>query len=118
LHVTPVKAATPPEAGALAGRIDGLLPPVRITEILHEVAQSTGFASAFTNLRTGEPCESENALLAAILADATNLGLSRMAAASHGVTRDQLIWTAGAYIRSECPSRNLLSRWNRLPEGA
>ena len=101
LHVTPVKAATPPEAGALARRIDGLLPPVRITEILHEVAQSTGFASAFTNLRTGEPCESENALLAAILADATNLGLSRMAAASHGVTRDQLIWTAGGYIRSE-----------------
>jgi TnpA family transposase len=101
LHVTPVKAATPPEAGALAARIDGMLPPVRITEILHEVAQSTGLASAFTNLRTGEQCDNENALLAAILADATNLGLTRMAAASHGVTRDQLIWTAGAYIRPE-----------------
>jgi hypothetical protein len=33
--------------------------------------------------------------------DATNLGLTRMAAASHGVTRDQLIWTADAYIRPE-----------------
>ncbi|CVI64002.1 Tn3 family transposase (plasmid) [Agrobacterium leguminum] len=30
-------------------------------------------------------------LLAAILADATNLGLSRMARASEGITRDQLI---------------------------
>jgi hypothetical protein len=42
-----------------------------------------------------------NALLAAILADATNLGLGRMAAASHGVTRDKLIWIADAYIRPE-----------------
>src|SRR5437016_9067105 len=36
-----------------------------------------------------------------ILADATNLGLTRMAAASQGVTRDQLIWIADAYIRPE-----------------
>jgi TnpA family transposase len=50
-------------------------------------------------LRTGECCDDENALLAAIPADATNLGLGRMAAASHGVTRDKLLWTAGAYIR-------------------
>jgi TnpA family transposase len=101
LHVAPVKAATPPEAEALAARIVAMLPPARITEVLHEVARATGFPTAFTNLRTGEACDNENALLAAILADATNLGLTRMAAASHGVTRDQLIWTADAYIRSE-----------------
>ena len=77
------------------------MPPARITELLHEVNRTTGFASAFTNLRTGERCEDVNALLAAILADATNLGLGRMAAASHGVTRDKLIWTADAYIRPE-----------------
>jgi TnpA family transposase len=63
--------------------------------------RATDFVAAFTNLRTGERCEDENALLAAILADATNLGLGRMAAASHGVTRDKLIWTADAYIRPE-----------------
>ena len=74
---------------------------MRITEVLHEVSRATGFAQAFTNLRTGERCEDENALLAAMLADATNLGLGRMAAASHGVTRDKLIWTADAYIRPE-----------------
>ena len=60
-----------------------------------------GFAAAFTNLRTGERCDNENALLAAILADATNFGLGRRAAASHGVTRDKLVWTAGACIRPE-----------------
>ena len=58
-----------------------------------ELPTQTGFLSAFTNFRTGRSCENENALLAVILADATNLGLARMAEASHGVTRDQLVWT-------------------------
>jgi hypothetical protein len=101
LHVTPVKAATPPEAEALAARIDAMLPSVRITEVLHGVNRTTGFSAAFTNPRTGEACDNENALLATILADATNLGLTRMAAVSQGVTRDQLIWIADAYIRPE-----------------
>ncbi len=101
LHITPVKAATPTEATALAARLDALLPRVRITELLHEVNRATGFAAAFTNLRTGESCANENALLAAILADGTNLGLARMADASQGITRDQLVWTADAYIRPE-----------------
>lgn len=74
---------------------------MRITELLHEVSRRTRFSAAFTNLRTGEACDNENALLAAILADATNLGLTRMATASQGVTRDQLIWIADAYIRPE-----------------
>ena len=101
LHVAAVRASAPPEARAFADGIEALMPAVRITEVLHEVSRATGFAQAFTNLRTGERCEDENALLAAVLADATNLGLDRMAAASHGVTRDKLIWSAGAYIRPE-----------------
>lgn len=101
LHVTPVKATATPEARAFANGIEAMMPPARITELLHEVNRVSGFASAFTNLRTGERCDDVNALLAAILADATNLGLCRMAAASHGVTRDKLIWTADAYIRPE-----------------
>ena len=99
LHVAPVKATATLEARACADRIAAMTPSARITELLHEVNRVTGFASAFTNLRTGERCDDVNALLAAILADATNLGLGRMAAASHGVSRDKLIWTADAYIR-------------------
>jgi hypothetical protein len=101
LHVARCGASAPPEALALAGAVEALMPAARITEVLHDVARATGFAAAFTNLRTGERCEDESALLAAVLADATNLGLGRMAAASHGVTRDRLVWTADAYIRPE-----------------
>src|SRR3546814_11426983 len=95
-----------------------MMPRIRITELLHEVAQETGFLEAFTNLRTGERCPNENALLATILADATNLGLSRMAAASQGVTRDQLLWTHDAYIRDDSYSAALAVLTNahhRLP---
>jgi hypothetical protein len=99
LHIAPVKAATPPGAEALAAVIHAMLPRVRITELLHEVSLRTRSSAAFTNLCAGEACDNENALLAAILADATNLGLTRMATASQGVTRDQLIWIADAYIR-------------------
>ena len=102
LHVTPVKATTTPEADALADADRGHAAAASASpSCCTRSAARPGFAAAFTNLRTGERCDNENALLAAILADATNLGLARMAAASHGVTRDQLIWTADAYIRPE-----------------
>jgi hypothetical protein len=91
LHIAAVTASTPAQAVAFSSKLDGILPRTRITEILHETNRATGFADAFTNLRTGEGCDNENALLAAILADATNLGLTRMAAVSQGVTRDELI---------------------------
>lgn len=97
------------------------MPAARITEVLHDVARATGFAAAFTNLRTGERCEDESALLAAVLADATNLGLDRMAAASHGVTRDRLVWTADAYIRPEtyrAALARIIDAHNGLPVAA
>ena len=118
LQISPVRTIATPDAEALADRLDAMMPRIRITELLHEVAQETGFLSAFTNLRTGELCPNENALLATILADATNLGLSRMAAASQGVTRDQLLWTHDAYIRDEsyrAALTVLINAHHRLP---
>ncbi len=107
LTVAPVRTSAPVEAEALADRLDAMMPRIRVTELLHEVARETGFISPFTNLRTGEKCPNGSALLAAILADATNLGLSRMATASQGVTRDQLVWTQDAYIREDTYSAAL-----------
>ena len=121
LHAAALKAVAPAEAEALADRLDAMMPRVRITELLHEVNRATGLAAAFTNIRTGEACDNENALLAAILADGTNLGLARMAEASQGVTRDQLVWTADAYIRSETYQAALvriIDAHHRLPVAA
>lgn len=121
LQISPVKMTTPVEAEVLADRLDTMMPRIRITELLHEVTRETGFMAAFTNLRTGEICPNESALLAAILADATNLGLSRMAAASQGVTRDQLVWTQDAYIREDtyrAALATIIDAQHRLPIAA
>ena len=118
LQISPARTVVPDGAEALADRLDAMMPKIRITELLHEVARETGFLKAFTNLRTGEPCPNESALLAAILADGTNLGLARMAAASEGVTRDQLMWTHDAYIREDtyrAALAKIINAHHRLP---
>jgi hypothetical protein len=81
LSISPVRAERVPVAESFAARIDALMPRVRITELLHEVARETGGFVVFANLRTNELHDNENALLAAILADGSNLGLTRMAQA-------------------------------------
>ncbi|MFP1132407.1 Tn3 family transposase [Asticcacaulis sp. W401b] len=83
--ITPLNAATPEAAESLGARIYGLLPRVKITELLEEVNQWTRFADAFTHLRSGV-LPDQRVLLSAILADATNLGFTRMAEACSAVT--------------------------------
>jgi len=57
------------------------LPDVRITDMLLDVEKITGFADAFTHLRTGAPCKDRIGLLNVLLAEGLNLGLSKMAEA-------------------------------------
>jgi Tn3 transposase DDE domain len=57
------------------------MPRVGLTDLLVEVASWTGFTQHFTH-KTGEPAKDLELILAAILADGTNLGLSKMAGAS------------------------------------
>lgn len=99
--ITPLEAVTPKEAEALADRLYGLLPRIRITELLDEVADWTGFADHFTHLRTDLPAEDRRVVLTAVLADATNLGLTRMAEACSLASYKQLVWTAGWHLRED-----------------
>lgn len=101
LKIQQMPPVTPPNAEALDRRLDGLLPRVRITELLLEVAERTGFLSAFRDLRSGKEHDNPNAVLAAILADGTNLGLERMANASEGVSYAQIAWTHNWYLSPE-----------------
>lgn len=101
LKITPLRNAVPDEAEDLKAQLYGLLPRIRITDLLAEVAQWTRFDDRFSHARNGEPPQDASALMAAILADATNLGLGRMAESSQGLTHARLIWTAQWHIRDE-----------------
>ena len=107
LKITPLRAVTPETAEVLADRLYGLLPRVRITDLLDEVASWTGFADCFTHLRSDLPADDRRVVLTAVLADATNLGLTRMADACKVASYKQLVWTAGWHLREETYGRAL-----------
>lgn len=101
LKITPHDAITPPAAVRLERAIDAVMPRIRITELLWEVNARTGFLDAFTDLRSGKQHDEPAAVLATILAGATNLGLERMAHASSRVSHAQLTWAQTWYLRPE-----------------
>jgi TnpA family transposase len=101
LKITPIEKSTPPEAEVLAERLYAMLPRVRVTDLLSEVARWTLFTDCFTHLRTGDIAADPRILMAGILADGLNLGLTRMAEASSVASLGQLAWTADWHIRDE-----------------
>src|SRR3954447_23100600 len=101
LKVSPLKAITPEAAEDLAERLYGMLPNARITSVLAEVARWTGFSGPFPPLHTGLPADNPRVVLTAVLADATNLGLTRMADVCSVASYRKLAWTAGWRLRED-----------------
>jgi TnpA family transposase len=101
LKISPLKAVTPEEAEVAAERLYHALPPTRVTELLLEVHRWTGFADCFTHLHTGLPADDPRVAITALLADATNMGLTRMADACSLASYRQLAWTAGWHLRED-----------------
>lgn len=101
LSVSPIGGEERDRITALSRRLYTLVPRVRITSLLAEVHNWTGFLDSFTHYRTGETAGDEAALMAAILADATNAGAERMAESSRGVTIHQMMLMIDRHLRSE-----------------
>ena len=72
-----------------------------------EVDDWTGFTRHFVHLKDGQPAPDRTLLLSAILADAINLGLTKMAESSTGLTYDKLSWLQAWHIRDETYSAGL-----------
>ena len=121
LKITPIEKTTPPEAEALAERLYAMLPRIRITDLLAEVAGWTRFPDCFTHLRTGEVAPDSRILMAGLLAEGLNLGLTRMAEASSVASLGQLAWTSDWHIREETYAlalRRLVNQQQREPFAA
>jgi TnpA family transposase len=101
LTITPLRTTVPPEAEELGRRAYELLRWVRITDLLVEVDELTGMSRHFTHLHTGDPVTDVRALYTVLLAEATNLGLAKMAQACPEYTYRQLAWIADWYVRDE-----------------
>src|SRR3546814_17506510 len=69
LHIDKLRADTPEGAEDLVLDLYQQLPPARITDLLLEVDERTGFSEAFTHLRTGAPCSDRIGLMNVLLAE-------------------------------------------------
>jgi TnpA family transposase len=92
LKITPLEAAVPGNAQALINQTAIILPHVKITELLLEVDEWTGFTRHFTHLKSGDLAKDKNLWLTTILAGAINLGLTKMAESCPGTTYAKLAW--------------------------
>jgi TnpA family transposase len=107
LKITPLDNQESDEAELLTREAYGLLPRIKITDLLTEVDGWCDFGRHFTHLRTGDGVSHRALLLTAILADGINLGLSRMAEACPGVSLATLSRIATWHIRDETYSTAL-----------
>ena len=107
LKINPLNNAVPDHAEALMQQVYSLLPHLKITELLLEVDGWTGFTRHFKHLKSGATADDKHLLLTAVLADAINLGLSKMAESCPGTTYAKLTWLQAWHIRDETYSAGL-----------
>jgi hypothetical protein len=102
--IIPALAAedVPAEAETLREEIAAMLPRVPFASVLVEVDARTGFTDHLIHAggKASRPADLKRNLIYVIIAEATNMGLTAMAA-SCGVPYDVLAWTAEWYFRPE-----------------
>lgn len=101
LKISPLDAVVPDTAQSLIDQTAMILPHIKITELLLEVDEWTGFTKHFTHLKSGDLPKDKLLLLSTILADAINLGLTKMAESCPGTTYAKLAWLQAWHVRDE-----------------
>ncbi|MBE2887219.1 Tn3 family transposase [Geobacter anodireducens] len=107
LKITPLDTVVPETAQTMIDQAAMVLPHVKITELLMEVDEWTGFTRHFTHLKSGGQPKDKNLLLTTILADAINLGLTKMAESCPGMSYAKLAWLQAWHVRDETYSTAL-----------
>ena len=107
LKITPLDPAVPDAAQVLIDKTAMILPHLKITELLMEVDEWTDFTRHFTHLKTGDTAKDKTLLMTTILADAINLGLTKMAESCPGTTYARLSWLQAWHVRDETYSTAL-----------
>ncbi|MGD2092023.1 MAG: Tn3 family transposase [Candidatus Aminicenantes bacterium] len=107
LKINQLDNSVPDEAISLIHQAYSLMPHLKITELLLEVDSWTGFTKHFRHLKNGQPPGDKYLILTVILADAINLGLSKMAESCPGTTYSRLTWLQAWHIRDDTYSAAL-----------
>ncbi|WP_134704957.1 Tn3 family transposase [Ammoniphilus sp. YIM 78166] len=92
IHLNRLEKDTPEEARDFSISLYELLPRVKLTDILMDVANITGFHEQFVHASTGKKPDKQEKiiLLATLMAMGTNVGLTKMAEATPGISYHQM----------------------------
>ena len=117
------KIAVPPAGTALQKVINARLPLVRIEQLLMEVDHLTGFSRHFTPVQghQARPPPFYKTLMAALIAQATNLGVVSMSASVQGLSVDMRRHVLQDFVREEtltAASAEIVNRHHALPLSA
>jgi TnpA family transposase len=114
------KAEIPEAVGRLQKVIDASMPSIRIEQLLMEVDRQTHFSRHFMpiNQHQSRPKNFYKTLVAALISQATNLGVVAMSASVKGVTVDMLRHILQYYVREEtikAASAEIVNHHHLLP---
>jgi len=117
------KIALPPSVAILQKVINSRLPLIRIEQLLMEVDQLTGFSQHFTPVQghQSRPPQFYKTLLAALISQATNLGVVSMSASVKNISVDMLRHVLHDFVREEtlmAANAEIVNRHHDLPLSA
>jgi len=114
------KADIPAAVGQLQNVIDSSMPSIRIEQLLMAVDQETNFSRHFLPIQQhhARPRNFYKTLVAALISQATNLGVVAMSASVSGISVDMLRHVLQFYVREDtlqAASAEIVNQHHRMP---